>query len=198
MDSAYFENTMYLIRKRHTIFEKSKQRLPEWYLSEAGAQAYQKATTPAQRTQFFYSYYLSIARKFKMKEAPREILAKLAFVTMNLTSFSLPYAQYPKILQEEHNPLVSSLYHTFSLHADNFDGIVLTLYHYLIDMPLGTQCNPDDPNWETYRLQRLIIGVFPELRKYNLMKYYPSKVLSEKPEIKALDDVLKEKGVDWE
>lgn len=76
----------------------------EWYFSEAGHQAYNKASTVPDKTVFFYNYLYCISPQ----KNNLLFLERIAFIMANsMDQSNLPFAGYPNILDEGKNPFVA-------------------------------------------------------------------------------------------
>ena len=88
------------------IDEYKKKTSSAWYNSEEGKVAYQNATTPTAKIQFFQSYLNAI----KKEGTDREIIALAAYViTCGIDGTALPFATFPDILDPKKNPIVRML-----------------------------------------------------------------------------------------
>ena len=75
----------------------------EWYFSEVGHRAYDRADTLAEKMKYFFDYLLAVSPK---KQKP-EFLQRVAFIMAHSMEHSgMPFAGYPNILDEKLNPFV--------------------------------------------------------------------------------------------
>lgn len=199
LNTEYFTRTIYLIRHRHSIADDLEDRRVNWYFSKAGQAAFQNATTPAQRTLYFYRYIKAFDKSICLF-LPQELLFKTAFIiAQGICDSSLPYAKYPEILQEEHNPLLHAL-HTTHLEIRQADACAKLFLSELTGEMSMPAYDPNDTSSALYRLQRLIVWVFYEKKNpsYGLQfgsyrAETPLKDLEDSPEIKELLSPFEEK-----
>lgn len=89
--------------------ELLEQRTAKWYLSADGEKAYGEADSDPKKLIFFYTYLRAIIRDKKeiFNKKGMDELYKIAFIlTKAVAGTSLPFANYPDILQARKNPLV--------------------------------------------------------------------------------------------
>lgn len=159
-----------LLKSSSAIANATKINGATWYMSAAGKDAYQKATTPAQKTMFFFEYLTAISSDAKN----REVLHKIAYViAYAVEGSSLAYGSFPDILDPDKNPLVGYV-KTHKLTATDHTVYGLTLLaalhgekeanRYLKEeyKPYArlTYCEADGKVGDLYRVERAIISAF--------------------------------------
>ena len=92
-----------LIKNSNSIANELKENDADWYFSKEGEAAYKNATSPAQKTMYFFDYLLAIAKS----KDNRDVLYRIAYIMANsMDSSSLEFAGHPNILDPAKNPLV--------------------------------------------------------------------------------------------
>ena len=173
-----------LLLRKDAIVKKQKEEPSDWYFSKAGRKAFENATTPAQKTLYFFNYLCLAAQE----GSNRNVLYKLAYVmSHSVENSSLPYAGYPDIIDPEKNPLVKlvkskqlpamypELYVTEFLDALHSEGSVSSNK----DRPYLALSYPEE-NGEVsdlYRIERDIIWCFQATSQGTLVSPYTYDII---------------------
>ena len=157
-----------LIKNSNSIASELKEKDADWYFSKEGETAYKNATTPAQKTMYFFDYLLAIAKS----KDNRDVLYRIAYIMANsMDSSSLEFAGHPNILDPAKNPLV---HYIKNIHLNSKDRTVYGLimlsqlngeddaakYLNAEHKPYArlTYCESDGSMTDKYRIERDIIG----------------------------------------
>lgn len=168
-----------LIKEKEKYVIKEDKRNAEWYFSEDGKNAYEKADTLAKKTSFFCDY---LNQKTNIKEEPKgcfgalssankdkkpknDIVKMAFFLATGVAKSNLSYSNYPDILDESKNLMVAfftknGVFDTCSLLAILKGEDSREAFSEPSNAPYRkiSYCRRDDIS-ELYRLERLIIGI---------------------------------------
>lgn len=92
-----------IIKDKTGIQDYLISRTREWFFSETGHQAYNRAHTVPDKTVYFYNYLCCISPHKKNLD----FLERIAFIMANsMDQSNLPFAGYPNILIKDKNPFI--------------------------------------------------------------------------------------------
>ena len=158
-------------------------RPTEWYLSAQGKAAYREAQDPMQKLLYFYAYLRAVCYKRIRRagsygweektrsESTNEFLYKIAFIMAKVgQGSSLPYANYPDILDPEKNPLVRFCENSFLEER-------LMLYTLC-----GVECDEEEKfTFKERAFQHLTYCDGECTDQYKLERYFIWALMSKKP-----------------
>lgn len=118
-----------IVKDKEAVQAYLTLRTKEWFFSEAGHQAYDKASTVPDKTIFFYNYLCCISPQKKNLD----FLERVAFIMANSMDLSnLPFAGYPNILDKDKNPFIGLAESGFASPENNKDfetAVLLAVLH---------------------------------------------------------------------
>ena len=113
-----------IIKDKAGIQDYLIPRTREWFFSETGHQAYNRAHTVPDKTVYFYNYLCCISPHKKNLD----FLERIAFIMANsMDQSNLPFAGYPNILDKDKNPFIGLVEDGFvsPKNNKNFETAVL-------------------------------------------------------------------------
>jgi hypothetical protein len=118
-----------IIKDKEAVQDYLIPRTREWFFSENGHQAYNKASTVPDKTIFFYNYLCCISPQKKNLD----FLERIAFIMANsMDQSNLPFAGYPNILDKDKNPFIKLAEDGFAAPENNKDfetAVLLAVLH---------------------------------------------------------------------
>ncbi|MBS5733898.1 MAG: hypothetical protein KHW87_04235 [Clostridiales bacterium] len=107
-----------IIKGKERVQDYLLPRTREWFFSETGHQAYNKADTVSDKTIFFYNYLCCISPQKK----DLDFLERIAFImASSMDQSNLPFAGYPNILDKDKNPFIGLVEDGFTSPENNKD-----------------------------------------------------------------------------
>ena len=169
------KNMFQLLKNKAVILDtlKNESHSEYWFFTTSGEDAYNKLSSLAQKTNFFFDYLLLVAKSPECQDH----LYKIAFVMANsMVDSSLEFGGYPNVLDKEKNPLVRYIMDNEIIpnkkYLENYGGRFLCVLHtgndedadlYVYkDRPFTriSYCKENEPLSDMYKIERDIITMF--------------------------------------